>query len=278
MAGRRGIGWSPHLAICGPRQAPSASQRRAAASLTVGRGVWAGERVARRPQTLAPLPMARSDDQGAGRGQPWLAWSIMTAHPAKACRRGGLQACSLVPYNPPTMLAAVAPSTRVLAGQRLAACSNGQRTTMKSKSTYQARSWGCGRPGAAVLGLAACRPTTAGRALAPPRRPRHPASTSERHNVGGQPAQRACRGGPALVHRRRRSPAVPVLPGLRASPSAVCVLILLASALRFPALQVMVVVGDDEPQDNALKRFRREVMSAGKQREQSAMHHPAAWQ
>lgn len=176
------------------------------------------------------------------------------------------------------MLAAVAPSTRVLAGQRLAACSNGQRTTMKSKSTYQARSWGCGRPGAAVLGLAACRPTTAGRALAPPRRPRHPASTSERHNVGGQPAQRACRGGPALVHRRRRSPAVPVLPGLRASPSAVCVLILLASALRFPALQVMVVVGDDEPQDNALKRFRREVMSAGKQREQSAMHHPAAWQ
>ncbi|EFN57431.1 hypothetical protein CHLNCDRAFT_142894 [Chlorella variabilis] len=30
--------------------------------------------------------------------------------------------------------------------------------------------------------------------------------------------------------------------------------------------QVQVVVGDDEPQDNALKRFRREVMSAGKHR------------
>ena len=27
--------------------------------------------------------------------------------------------------------------------------------------------------------------------------------------------------------------------------------------------QVQVVVGEDEPQDNALKRFRREVMSAG---------------
>ncbi|PRW59257.1 30S ribosomal S21 [Chlorella sorokiniana] len=62
------------------------------------------------------------------------------------------------------LAAAVAPSTRLVAGQRLqAACSNGQRTTMKSKSTYQ----------------------------------------------------------------------------------------------------VMVVVGDDEPQDNALKRFRREVMTAG---------------
>lgn len=34
-----------------------------------------------------------------------------------------------------------------------------------------------------------------------------------------------------------------------------------------PAVQVMVVVGDDEPQDNALKRFRREVMTAGKRRE-----------
>ncbi|KAI7842264.1 hypothetical protein COHA_003905 [Chlorella ohadii] len=59
--------------------------------------------------------------------------------------------------------AAVAPSTAVLRGQRVAACSNGQRTSMKAKSTYQ----------------------------------------------------------------------------------------------------VMVVVGDDEPQDNALKRFRREVMNAG---------------
>ncbi len=27
--------------------------------------------------------------------------------------------------------------------------------------------------------------------------------------------------------------------------------------------QVQVVVGEDEPQDNALKRFRREVMTAG---------------
>ena len=154
-------------------------------------------------------------------------------HPAKACRRGGLQACSFItPSKPHTMLAAaVAPSTRVLAGQRLAACSNGQRTTMKSKSTYQARSWECGSPGAAVLGLPAGRPTTAGRALAPPRLPRHPASTSEHHNVGGQPAQRACRGWPALVRRWRRSPAVPGLPGLRASPLAVCVLTLLASTL-----------------------------------------------
>lgn len=29
--------------------------------------------------------------------------------------------------------------------------------------------------------------------------------------------------------------------------------------------QVQVVVGEDEPQDNALKRFRREVMTAGEQ-------------
>ena len=28
--------------------------------------------------------------------------------------------------------------------------------------------------------------------------------------------------------------------------------------------QVQIVVGDDEPQDNAMKRFRREVMTAGK--------------
>ena len=28
--------------------------------------------------------------------------------------------------------------------------------------------------------------------------------------------------------------------------------------------QVQIVVGEDEPQDNALKRFRREVMTAGK--------------
>ena len=40
-------------------------------------------------------------------------------------------------------------------------------------------------------------------------------------------------------------------------------LILPAASIR---MQVQVVVGDDEPQDNALKRFRREVMSAGKHR------------
>ena len=64
--------------------------------------------------------------------------------------------------------AAVTPSSvRAIAGQRLAACSNGQRTTMKSKSTYQARFWEGRRPGAAVLGVPAGPPTTAGRALAP---------------------------------------------------------------------------------------------------------------
>lgn len=35
------------------------------------------------------------------------------------------------------------------------------------------------------------------------------------------------------------------------------------AAIELNTLQVQVVVGDDEPQDNAMKRFRREVMSAG---------------
>ena len=61
-------------------------------------------------------------------------------------------------------------STRVLAGQRLAACSNGQRTTMKSKSTYQARHGeGRGAP-AAALG----RPSRRAHHIAPRIGPRAP--------------------------------------------------------------------------------------------------------
>lgn len=220
---------------------PSALPRAASREWAMPIAAGAGDRAAggvqgrchqARPSMMTPRATALASARGA----------LLATASAPPCRVQSPQRS--------TMAALAAKATGFLAGaQKLRASSNGtqERLCCKSKGTYQA-SAGRGGPGPAWPA-----------ARARPRTPQSPC----RRNAAAWPRRRgdgwwwrAPRLGgaarPAACRPRRR--------GRTAMP---CTLTCCPPARTPPLLQVQIVVGDDEPQDNALKRFRREVMSAG---------------